>query len=213
MHSSVWRHRRIVGDSRTILITGAAGNLGSLLARRLIPCGQPLRLMYHRRPLPDDIVQAPNVTPVQADLGHPRTLSAAVNGADVVVHFAGVLFAPRPEHFLPETNTQWFANLLAAALDAPRGGTASLGAHGTDSDSSGCASAGHGLWAWNLDDRRRSLAGEATPSVRVAEANVDATRLYHRLSQRDRGRNLQPRCAGHLPRRGRATGYIATLPG
>src|SRR6266545_1076000 len=118
MHSSVWRHRRIVGDSRTILITGAAGNLGSLLARRLIPCGQPLRLMYHRRPLPDDIVKAPNVTPVQADLGHPRTLPAAVNGADVVVHFAGVLFAPRPEHFLPETNTQWFANLLAAALEA-----------------------------------------------------------------------------------------------
>src|SRR6266540_327255 len=93
----------IVGHSRTILITGAAGNLGSLLARRLIPRGQPLRLMYHRRPLPDDIVQAPNVTPVQADLDHPRTLSTAVNGADVVVHFAGVLFAPQPEHFLPET--------------------------------------------------------------------------------------------------------------
>ncbi len=92
-----------MGHSRTILITGAAGNLGSLLARRLIPCGQPLRLMYHRRPLPDNIVQAPNVTPVQADLDHPRTLSTAVNGADVVVHFAGVLFAPQPEHFLPET--------------------------------------------------------------------------------------------------------------
>jgi nucleoside-diphosphate-sugar epimerase len=74
--------------------------------------------MYHRRPLPDDIARAPNVTPVQADLGDPRTLSAAVRGADVVVHFAGVLFAPRPERFLPETNTRWFANLLAAALEA-----------------------------------------------------------------------------------------------
>jgi nucleoside-diphosphate-sugar epimerase len=28
------------------------------------------------------------------------------------------LFAPRPERFLPETNTRWFANLLAAALEA-----------------------------------------------------------------------------------------------
>jgi nucleoside-diphosphate-sugar epimerase len=74
--------------------------------------------MYHRRPLPDDIARAPNVTPVQADLGQPRTLAAAVQGADVVVHFAGVLFAPRPERFLPETNTRWFANLLAAALEA-----------------------------------------------------------------------------------------------
>ena len=106
------------GESRTILITGAAGNLGGLLARRLIPREQPLRLMYHRRPLPADVVRVPHVTPVQADLGDPRTLAAAIEGADVVVHFAGVLFAPRPERFLPETNTRWFANLLAAALEA-----------------------------------------------------------------------------------------------
>jgi nucleoside-diphosphate-sugar epimerase len=106
------------GRSRTILITGAAGNLGSLLARRLIQRGQPLRLMYHRRPLSDDIARAPLVTRVQADLGDPRTLTAALRGADVVVHFAGVLFAPRPERFLPETNTRWFANLLTAALEA-----------------------------------------------------------------------------------------------
>jgi nucleoside-diphosphate-sugar epimerase len=74
--------------------------------------------MYHRRPLPDDFAQASNVTPVKADLGDPRTLSGAMHGVDVVVHFAGVLFAPRPERFLPETNTRWFANLLAAALEA-----------------------------------------------------------------------------------------------
>lgn len=107
-----------MGLSRTILITGAAGNLGSLLARRLIPRGEPLRLMYHRKPLPGDIAGASNVTPVQADLADPRTLPAAVQGAGVVVHFAGVLFAPRPERFLPETNTRWFANLLDAALAA-----------------------------------------------------------------------------------------------
>jgi len=28
------------------------------------------------------------------------------------------LFAPRPESFLPETNTRWFSNLLTAALEA-----------------------------------------------------------------------------------------------
>jgi nucleoside-diphosphate-sugar epimerase len=101
-----------------ILITGAAGNLGSLLARRLIPGGHPLRLMYHRRPLPADIAVASNVTAVHADLGVPRTLTPALDGVDVVVHFAGVLFAPRPERFLPETNTRWFSNLLDAALQA-----------------------------------------------------------------------------------------------
>lgn len=105
-------------QSPTILITGAAGNLGSLLARHLIPGGHPLRLMYHRKPLPADIANACNVSGVRADLADPRTLPLAVNGVDVAVHFAGVLFAPRPERFLPETNTGWFSNLLTAALEA-----------------------------------------------------------------------------------------------
>jgi nucleoside-diphosphate-sugar epimerase len=102
----------------TILITGAAGNLGSLLARHLIPGGHKLRLMYHRKPLPPDLAVAPNVLPIQADLAKPETLPPAVVGADVIVHFAGVLFAPRPERFLPVTNTQWFSNLLGAAIEA-----------------------------------------------------------------------------------------------
>ncbi len=102
----------------TILITGAAGNLGSLLARHLLARGHRLRLMCHRRPLPGDIASAPHVEAVRADLADPRTLPAAVEGVEVAVHFAGVLFAPRPERFLPETNTRWFSNLLSAALTA-----------------------------------------------------------------------------------------------
>ena len=104
-----------------ILITGAAGNLGSLLARHLVQSGHELRLMYHRTPLPSDVVAAPNVRPVKADLAVPSTLPAAVEDADVVVHFAGKLFAPRPERFLHETNTRWFSNLVTAAVDAKVG--------------------------------------------------------------------------------------------
>jgi nucleoside-diphosphate-sugar epimerase len=103
-------------DTRSILITGAAGNLGSLLARHLLTSGAQLRLMYHRTVLPADLVRAAQVVAVQADLADPRTLPPAVEGVDVIVHFAGVLFAPRPERFLPETNTRWFANLLEVAL-------------------------------------------------------------------------------------------------
>lgn len=101
-----------------ILITGAAGNLGSRLARHLVPTGHELRLMVHRTPLPVELRMAPNVGTVMADLGRPETLPAAVAGVDVVVHFAGVLFAPRPASFLPRTNTQWFSHLLDAALAA-----------------------------------------------------------------------------------------------
>jgi len=102
----------------TVLITGAAGNLGGLLARHMLRAGYPLRLMFHRTPLAADVASGANVVAVQADLADPSTLPAAVAGADVVIHFAGVLFAPRPERFLPVTNTRWFGNLLDACLEA-----------------------------------------------------------------------------------------------
>ena len=101
-----------------ILITGAAGNLGSLLSRHLSARGCELRLMYHRTPLPPDMLAAPNVQAVRADLADPATITPAVEGAHTVVHFAGRLFAPRPETFLPDTNTRWFANLVTAAITA-----------------------------------------------------------------------------------------------
>lgn len=107
------------GDSSsTILITGAAGNLGGLLARHLASAGHRLRLMVHRTPLPAALQRASNVTAVRADLGRPETLRQAVQGAQTAVHFAGVLFAPRPAKFLPTTNTRWFCNLLEASLEA-----------------------------------------------------------------------------------------------
>lgn len=104
--------------SPRILITGAAGNLGGLLAQHLVPAGYDLRLMVHRTPLARELREAPNVEAVGADLSRPQTLARAVAGADVVVHFAGVLFAPRPERFLEETNTVWFSNLVNACLEA-----------------------------------------------------------------------------------------------
>ncbi len=102
----------------TVLITGGAGNLGSLLARHLLTSSHALRLMYHRRPIAADLAGATAVTAVRADLADPSTLPAAVADVDVIVHFAGLLFAPRPERFLPRTNTQYFANLLHAARNA-----------------------------------------------------------------------------------------------
>lgn len=101
-----------------ILITGAAGNLGGLLARYLASRGHNLRLMYHRTPVPADLLARANVRAVQANLADPSTLPPAVDRARVIVHFAGRLFAPRPATFLPETNTRWFSNLVTAAFAA-----------------------------------------------------------------------------------------------
>lgn len=101
-----------------VLITGGAGNLGSLLARHLAESPHELVLMVHRKDPPADVVAQKNVTIRWADLADPKTLPAACAGVDAIVHFAGVLFAPGPENFLPATNVGYVKNLVAAALAA-----------------------------------------------------------------------------------------------
>jgi nucleoside-diphosphate-sugar epimerase len=101
-----------------ILITGAAGNLGSLLARYLLSqeTGQ-LRLMVFRRDVPVDLKIAGRTEIIRADLLERKSLAAAVKDIDVIVHFAGVLFKANPEKFLPTTNTIYFKNLVDVAKE------------------------------------------------------------------------------------------------
>jgi nucleoside-diphosphate-sugar epimerase len=101
-----------------ILITGAAGNLGSFLAQHLLPSDHELHLLVHRTALPAEVAGGTRVSVFRADLGDPDSLGPACRGVDCIVHFAGVLFAPFPERFLPMTNLQYVRNLVAAALDA-----------------------------------------------------------------------------------------------
>ena len=106
-----------VGRMR-ILITGAAGNLGSLLARFLLNGPHRLRLMTHRAEIGSDLRAASNVEVIRADLGEPATLGEVCTGVDCIIHFAGVLFEPRPARFLPKTNIVFVQNLLDKALAA-----------------------------------------------------------------------------------------------
>ncbi|MCK9156488.1 MAG: NAD(P)-dependent oxidoreductase [Paludibacteraceae bacterium] len=99
----------------TIAITGAAGNLGSILAKGLITENVCLHLLWHKKPIEEDIFKKENVKTYQVDLSAPETLADALKEVDVIIHFAGVLFQGHPEKFLPTTNTKYFSNLLNAA--------------------------------------------------------------------------------------------------
>jgi nucleoside-diphosphate-sugar epimerase len=101
-----------------ILITGAAGNLGSRLAQHLMSGPHELRLMVHKSPLPFDVSGHPNVSICRTDLARPGTLQQACTGIDCIVHFAGILFAPLPEKVLPKTNVDYVKNLVEAAKTA-----------------------------------------------------------------------------------------------
>lgn len=105
-------------SSQTVAITGAAGNLGRILARAMVNDKVHLHLLIHQQSLPSDIASSPNVQSFQVDLADPATLRTSLQGVDTIVHFAGVLFKGRPEKFLPTTNTLFFRNLLQAASQA-----------------------------------------------------------------------------------------------
>ncbi len=101
-----------------ILITGAAGNLGGFLARFLLDSPHQLRLMIHQTDVGSDLRAASNVEVIRADLSDPSSLAGVCMEVDCIVHFAGVLFEPRPSRFLPLTNIVFVQNLLKQALEA-----------------------------------------------------------------------------------------------
>ena len=103
---------------KKVLITGAAGNLGGLLAEYLISTNLHLNLMTHKKEINHNLKNASNVSVFKADLNNKETLFPALKGVDIVVHFAGILFKHNPEKFLPITNTQYFKNLLEVAIEA-----------------------------------------------------------------------------------------------
>lgn len=101
-----------------VLISGAAGNLGTFIARDLRQADHELRLMVHRTPVAPDLA---DLETVRADLNQPHTLAGICQGVDAIVHVAGVLFEPRPARFLPRTNVDFVRNLLAEAIVAEVG--------------------------------------------------------------------------------------------
>ena len=105
----------VICDKHSILITGAAGNLGGLLSNHLQ--NRQLHLLTHKKEVANELKNRSNIKIFKADLMRKETLYSAMDGVNTVVHFAGVLFKARPEKFLPITNTLYFNNLLDVAIE------------------------------------------------------------------------------------------------
>jgi nucleoside-diphosphate-sugar epimerase len=100
-----------------VLITGAAGNLGGILSKHIKDNEKDLRLilMQHRKKVSRELKDNSRISVREADLSKPETLHECLDGADTIVHFAGVLFKANPEKFLYETNINYFKNLVRVA--------------------------------------------------------------------------------------------------
>ncbi len=94
---------------RTVLLTGAAGGLGTLMRELLPSYGYRLRL-FDRLPIegePDAIV---------ADLADREALRKAVHGVDAVIHLAGISLESTFEKIL-QANIEGTYNLYEAARE------------------------------------------------------------------------------------------------
>lgn len=78
--------------------------------------GLVLRLMIHNKLLPYKIEDKAEIC--KADLMDKESLLNSCKGIDCIIHFAGLLFAPNPEKFLPTTNVVYFQNLVNAAIES-----------------------------------------------------------------------------------------------
>lgn len=93
-------------------VTGATGFLGLHIVRALAAAGWRVRILARRPP------DSPSVEAVIGDLSNRRALRELVDGADVVVHAAGLIKAPNLAAFRA-VNAGGTANLADAINDCP----------------------------------------------------------------------------------------------
>lgn len=92
-----------------LAITGGTGFLGGHLLRAAAERGHQIRALTRSPQLP-----RPNVEWVKGTLEHHRTLADLIEGADAVIHVAGVVNAPTLAGFV-EGNVTGTASMLTAA--------------------------------------------------------------------------------------------------
>ncbi|HSB90643.1 MAG TPA: NAD-dependent epimerase/dehydratase family protein [Anaerolineales bacterium] len=106
-----------------ILITGATGHIGNVLARRLARLGRSLRALV----LPGEGLEALQGVPleiVRGDVTREDDVARAVEGVDTVFHLAGLISTlPDPQPEVERVNVEGTATVVAACR---RGGVRRL---------------------------------------------------------------------------------------
>jgi uncharacterized protein YbjT (DUF2867 family) len=98
--------------SRTVALTGATGFVGKVTLDRLIEAGWQVRALTR-----SDQPKRAGVVWINGALDRPETLASLCDGADAVLHIAGVVNAPDAAGF-EAGNVTGTANMLAAAKEA-----------------------------------------------------------------------------------------------
>jgi nucleoside-diphosphate-sugar epimerase len=99
---------------KTILVTGATGNVGSHFVPRLLQREDNVRLLV-RQPEQAEAFRKLGAEPIVGDLSQPESLAAAVAGVQIVVHLAA-FFRGTDQERIRTTNEDGAMALAHAAL-------------------------------------------------------------------------------------------------
>ncbi|MBJ6134492.1 NAD(P)-dependent oxidoreductase [Ochrobactrum sp. Q0168] len=94
-----------------LLLTGASGNLGRMLARKLAQAGYRLRLS-DIEPFPDALPEAAEF--IQADLSDAEAVANLVRGTDAILHFGGIS-VEKPYNLIARANLLGVTHIFEAA--------------------------------------------------------------------------------------------------
>jgi NADH dehydrogenase len=99
-----------------IVITGAAGYIGSHLARRLVQDGKPVRVMVHNRRRAEEEGRLAGLTVewAEGDVNRPESLEQAFQGASAVIHTVAIAIEKGGRTY-EQINYQGTVNAVEAA--------------------------------------------------------------------------------------------------
>lgn len=110
---------------RVVLVTGAAGTIGSALVQRLLPIAKAVRCLDHSETelffLHQRLQSLGAMAPQLGDIRDLDRLRFSMNGVDVVFHTAALKHVGLAEYNpfeVVQTNLQGLNNVIRAALDA-----------------------------------------------------------------------------------------------
>ncbi len=104
-----------------IAVTGASGFIGRRLIERLCRDGVPVRALMRKRRIEAD-VDGGDLTIIEGALGDDDAIAALIDGADAVIHLAGLIKARTRKAFFTanEQGTRHLAAIAAAQPQPPK---------------------------------------------------------------------------------------------
>ena len=101
---------------KTVLVTGASGQLGRRLVPRLLKTGYSLRAHYRSREKAGRYCPTA-ATPIIGDLIDPAWLDQAVSGCNIVIHCAAIVsLRPGPSEMMRRVNVDGIQAVVSACL-------------------------------------------------------------------------------------------------